>query len=103
MTWIKICGITNLDEALVAADIGANAVGFIFYPKSPRYVTAETARAIAKKMPADIQKVGVFVNEPVDHVRETAKYVGLTAIQLHGREDREFSQQLFKSLTNGAS
>jgi len=103
MTWIKICGITNLDDALVATDIGANAVGFVFYPKSPRYVTAETARAIAKKLPAEIQKVGVFVNESVDHVRDTAKYAGLNAVQLHGREDKEFSQQLYKSLVNGVS
>ena len=65
MTWIKICGITNLDDALAAIDAGANALGFVFYPKSPRHVTAETARSIVASLPQQIEKVGVFVNETV--------------------------------------
>jgi phosphoribosylanthranilate isomerase len=103
MTWIKICGITNLDDALVATDAGANAVGFVFYPKSPRHVTAETAQAIAKKLPPRVQKIGVFVNHTIEQVRDTVKFAGLTAVQLHGREDKEFSLSLFKALANGAS
>ena len=103
MTWIKICGITNVDDALTAVEAGANAVGFVFYPKSPRHVTPETAQAIAGKLPPQTQKVGVFVNHPLEHVRDTAKFVGLNAVQLHGREDKPFSEALFKSLTNGAS
>lgn len=103
MTWIKICGITNPNDAVAAVDEGADAIGFVFYSKSPRYVTPETAQAIARKVPSGIQKVGVFVNETVEQVRDTAKLVGLSAVQLHGHEDKEFSQALFKELTNGAS
>jgi phosphoribosylanthranilate isomerase len=102
MTWIKICGITNLDDALAASDAGANAVGFVFYKKSPRHVTLETARSIVAKVPSQMEKVGVFVNETVDHVRNTAKEVGLTAVQLHGDESVEFSRALFKELGNGS-
>lgn len=102
MTWIKICGITNVDDALSAADAGANALGFVFYPKSPRHVTVETARAIAAKVPKQIERVGVFVNETVDAVRDAVKQVGLTAVQLHGDEDMEFSRSLFAKLANGS-
>jgi phosphoribosylanthranilate isomerase len=102
MTWIKICGITNVDDALVAADAGANALGFVFYPKGPRHVTVETAHLIAAKVPKQIEKVGVFVNETVDAVREAVKQVGLTAVQLHGDESVEFSRTLFEKLANGS-
>jgi len=77
MTWIKICGITNLDDALAATDAGANALGFVFYPKSPRYVTLETARSIVERVPHPMEKVGVFVNETLECVRDTAKQLGL--------------------------
>jgi phosphoribosylanthranilate isomerase len=103
MTWIKICGITNLDDALAASDAGANAVGFVFYSRSPRHVTADTARSIAEKLPPHIQKVGVFVDYAVDEVHDTVRHVGLTAVQLHGKEDRQFSLALFNALANGAS
>jgi phosphoribosylanthranilate isomerase len=95
MTWIKICGITNLDDALDASDAGANALGFVFYPKSPRHVTAETARSIVASLPQQIEKVGVFVNETADHVRDIVKHVGLTTVQLSGDESTEFSRTLF--------
>jgi len=103
MTWIKICGITNVDDALAATEAGANAVGFVFHPKSPRHVTTETAQAIVRKMPSHVQKVGVFVNHTVDQVRDTVKQAGLTAAQLHGNEDKQFSISLYKALANGAS
>ena len=61
MTWVKICGMTNLEDALVAVDAGADAVGFVFYEKSPRCVTVETAREIVEKLPESVEKVGVFV------------------------------------------
>jgi phosphoribosylanthranilate isomerase len=102
MTWIKICGITNLDDALAATDVGANAVGFVFYPKSPRHVTLETARAIVAKVPQGIEKVGVFVNESADQVRDAVKQLGLTAVQLHGDQSTEFSRALFQGLANGS-
>jgi phosphoribosylanthranilate isomerase len=102
MTWIKICGITNLDDAVSAVDAGANALGFVFYPKSPRYVAAEAAREIVSRLPGQFEKVGVFVNHSVDDVRDTAKLVGLNAIQLHGNESVEFTQSLHKAFSNGS-
>jgi phosphoribosylanthranilate isomerase len=100
MTWIKICGITNLDDALAATDAGANALGFVFYPKSRRHVTLETVCSIVAKVPRQMEKVGVFVNETVDHVRDIAKHAGLTAVQLSGDESPEFSRSLFRELGN---
>ena len=100
MTWIKICGITNLDDALAATDAGANALGFVFYPKSQRHVTLETVCSIVAKVPRQMEKVGVFVNETVDHVRDIAKHAGLTAVQLSGDESPEFSRSLFRELGN---
>jgi len=102
MTWIKICGITNLDDALAAGEAGANALGFVFYSRSPRCVTLDTVRSIVAKVPQAIEKVGVFVNETVEHVCDTAKKAGLTAIQLHGEESIEFSRALFEALANGS-
>jgi len=102
MTWIKICGITNVDDALAAIDAGANALGFVFYPQSPRYVTLETARSIIAKVPQPIEKVGVFVRETADRVRDAVKDAGLTAVQLSGDESAEFSRGLFKKLSNGS-
>jgi phosphoribosylanthranilate isomerase len=102
MTWIKICGITNLDDALVASDAGANALGFVFYSKSPRYVTVETAQSIIAKVPKEIEKVGVFVNESTEQVRSAVKQAGLTAVQLSGDESVEFSRALFRELANGS-
>jgi phosphoribosylanthranilate isomerase len=81
MTWVKICGITNLEDAKVAVEAGADALGFVFYEKSPRNIEPGVAREIVAKLPGRIEKVGVFVNGsgfgPVDIARE----VGLTAIQ----------------------
>lgn len=103
MTWIKICGITNLDDALAATEAGADALGFVFYAKSPRFVSLESARSIVAEVPQGIEKVGVFVNQNADHVREAVKEVGLTAVQLHGDESTEFSRALFQGLANGSS
>jgi phosphoribosylanthranilate isomerase len=102
MTWVKICGITNLDDAFAAIDAGANALGFVFYPKSPRHVTAETAHSITSKLPRQIEKVGVFVNESVEQINQTVKRAQLTSVQLHGNEDKQFSLSLFNTLANGA-
>lgn len=89
MTWVKICGITNLEDALVAVDAGADAVGFVFYDKSPRCVSMETAREIVEKLPDEIEKVGVFVNEGPEQVSKSAHDAGLTAVQLHGDEYKD--------------
>lgn len=101
MTWIKICGITNREDALAAVEAGVNALGFVFYKKSPRRVTAETVRSIVAELPRHVEKVGVFVNESVSRVCDTVKETGLTAVQLHGDEDAEFSRALFRALAHG--
>ena len=89
MTWIKICGTTNLDDALAAVEAGADALGFVFYEKSLRKIDPESAREIVKNLPSKIEKVGVFVNESVETVLDTAAQTGLTAAQLHGVESRK--------------
>jgi phosphoribosylanthranilate isomerase len=84
MTWVKICGMTNLEDALTAVEAGADAVGFVFYEKSPRNVSVDAARVIGEKLPAGVDKVGVFVNESEDSICAVADGAGLTAIQMHG-------------------
>lgn len=81
---VKICGITNRDDALAAAAAGATALGFNFYPKSPRYVGAETVASILEVLPSNILKVGVFVNEPADCIAALAETLPLDVVQLHG-------------------
>ncbi len=81
MTWVKICGITNLEDALTAVEAGADALGFVFYEKSPRYVDPGTAAAIAQQVTDKIEKVGVFVDPPQNGLAEIANSVGLTMIQ----------------------
>ena len=81
MTWVKICGMTNLEDALVAVDAGADAVGFVFYEKSPRNVNVETAREIVEKLPENLEKVGVFVNAACSTWVDAMKKANLTAVQ----------------------
>jgi phosphoribosylanthranilate isomerase len=83
MTWVKICGITNVEDALTAADAGADALGFVFYERSPRHVTPDAVRDIVRKLPAKIDKVGVFVEEPPEIIRQVVQEVGLTVVQLY--------------------
>jgi phosphoribosylanthranilate isomerase len=96
MIWIKICGTTNLEDALTAANAGADALGFVFYDRSPRKSDEESARKIVAELPSNIEKVGVFVNEPVERVLKVVAQVGLTAAQLHGVESHipEFVRRL---------
>jgi tryptophan synthase beta subunit len=84
--FVKVCGITRVEDAMLAAELGASAVGFVFWPGSPRYIEPARARAIVRQLPPFVVAVGVFVDEPVDHVREVAALVGLGAVQLHGHE-----------------
>jgi len=84
MTWTKICGITNLEDALTAVDAGADALGFVFYESSPRRIDPEAARKIVKELPEMIEKVGVFVNQSEESICVLADAAGLTAVQLHG-------------------
>ena len=83
MTWVKICGITNLEDANTAVEAGADALGFVFYEKSPRNVAPETVRTIISKIPSHIEKIGVFVGSNPDNLPELARSVGLTGSQLH--------------------
>jgi len=86
MTWIKICGITNLEDAMTAVDAGADALGFVFYDKSPRRVEAAAVRDILDHLPEHIEKVGVFVDAGTDYIRDVVSQTGLTMVQLHGRQ-----------------
>jgi phosphoribosylanthranilate isomerase len=83
MTWVKICGTTNLEDALTAVEAGADAVGFVFYEKSPRNISVEVAREIVGKLPECVEKVGVFVNEPDSQVARIADRAGLGAVQVY--------------------
>lgn len=95
MTFIKICGITSLDDALAAVDAGADALGFNFYKPSPRYVTPQTAREIIAQLPKQTLTVGVFVNEPSPQsVEDLAREASVTAIQLHGDESPAYCHDL---------
>jgi phosphoribosylanthranilate isomerase len=86
MTWVKICGITNLEDALTAVHAGADAVGFVFYEKSPRKIDPGTVRDIADALPRKIEKVGVFVNESAERIDQSVQKAGLTTVQLCGNE-----------------
>ena len=85
MTWIKICGTTSLEDARMAVDGGADALGFVF-AISPRRVNAEQVRSIVAKLPDSVEKVGVFVNESAERIRSIVRETGLTGVQLHGDE-----------------
>ncbi len=83
MTWVKICGITNLEDARLAAAAGADALGFVFYARSSRRVNARTVSEIIRGLASDLETVGVFVNEKLDTMIDVAKTSGLKAIQWH--------------------
>ena len=89
----KICGITRLEDAEFALDCGANALGFVFWPKSPRAIDPERARSIVASLPP-VVTVGVFVNEAVEEVNRIAASVPLSAVQLHGDESVEYAAGL---------
>ncbi len=91
---VKICGLTNYDDAAAAMDRGADLLGFNFFPKSPRFVTPEKAGDIVNKLPAFIDTAGIFVNASIDQIRETRDLCPLDWIQLHGDEAPEFCQSL---------
>ena len=87
---IKICGITNRDDALAAVDAGADALGFIFYKPSPRNLSREAAARIIQELPPFVTKVGVFVDSSEDFVRQTLAECGVDTLQFHGSESPEF-------------
>ena len=89
MTKIKICGITNLDDAMAAVDFGADALGFVFFKGSPRNISPEKAAAIISRLPVFTTIVGVFVDEPREEILKIVSQTGLSVIQLHGEEPPE--------------
>ncbi len=93
-TRVKICGITSERDAAVAIEAGADALGFVFYEKSPRALTREAARDIIARVPPFITTVGVFVNEDADVIKGLREFAPLDRVQLHGDEDPEFSALL---------
>jgi indole-3-glycerol phosphate synthase / phosphoribosylanthranilate isomerase len=86
---VKICGITSVEDALLAAECGADAIGLVLWPGSPRAVSRATARGIASALPRNVERVGVFVDAGADEVRRAAEEIGLDVVQLHGREAPE--------------
>jgi phosphoribosylanthranilate isomerase len=98
MTWIKICGMTNLEDALTAVEAGANAVGFVFYEKSPRNVSVEAAREIVEKLPEGVEKIGVFVNGGGPDPWDALLHAGLTGVQTYVSEESDAGRKGAKGI-----
>lgn len=96
---VKICGITNLEDALLAIHAGADALGFVFYPDSPRYITPTNAKKIIEKLPPFVEKVALFVNEAPEFIRSLCLETGCTLAQIHFDVEKDFFAQVnFPSL-----
>jgi phosphoribosylanthranilate isomerase len=91
---VKVCGLTRVDEAVACAQVGARAIGCVFYPQSPRFVGEATAADIRRALPPEVACVGVFVDETFEDVMRIVGRTGLTAVQLHGNEPPELVEQL---------
>ena len=102
MTRVKICGVTNVADAVLAAELGASAIGLVFWPGSPRFVEVKQAKAIVAVLPPFVSAVGVFVDQ-VDEALHVARETGLTAVQFHGDESpgryRAFPLRVIKAVT----
>jgi phosphoribosylanthranilate isomerase len=92
--FVKICGITRMEDAHAAVEAGASALGFVFWPNSPRFIDPYRARAIAASLPPFVVPVGVFVNQPAEYVKGVAALVRLGGVQLHGDEDVSYGASI---------
>jgi phosphoribosylanthranilate isomerase len=92
--FVKVCGITRVDDAMAAVEAGANAIGFVFWPESPRFIDPFRARAIARELPAFVTAVGLFVNQPRAFIAGVTSLVRLGAVQLHGDETPAFAASI---------
>ena len=95
--WIKVCGLTQVDNALAVAGVGPDAVGLVFFDKSPRNVSLKTAKNICTALPEGIDTIGVFVDESFDAIMKTVEYCHLTGVQLHGKESPSLVRQLARN------
>ncbi len=94
MSKVKICGITNLEDALCAVEAGADALGFVFYEKSSRYITPQNALKIVKELPPFIERVGLFVNVPYEEINATCKEAQMSLAQIHFEFQETFCERL---------
>ena len=101
--FVKICGITQLEDAEAAVAAGAGAIGFIFWPQSPRFIDPHRARVIAAALPPFVTPVGVFVNQPLDYVNGVASLVRLGVVQLHGDETPQFAAAVTRPVMKAVS
>jgi phosphoribosylanthranilate isomerase len=96
---VKICGITNFEDAMAAIDAGADALGFVFYPDSPRYISPMNAKAIIDRLPPFVEKVALFVNEAPEFIRSVCLSTGCTLAQIHFDVENDFFPKIgFPSL-----
>ena len=93
-TRVKICGLTRRDDVIFSVKAGADALGFVFYKRSPRYVSPEVARELANLAPAWVSTVGLFVNSGFNEISEVADYVGVSHVQLHGDESETLCKRI---------
>ena len=93
---VKICGLTRVDEAIQCAELRADAIGLVFFEKSPRNVTIEQAKEISLSLPENISTIGVFVNKPFGYIMERVEKCSLNAVQLHGMEGPDLVNQLIE-------
>lgn len=101
MVRVKICGITNFEDASAAVEFGADALGFVFFPGSPRKISAAAAAEIICRLPSFVTTVGVFVDEPQETILSTVAKAGIDVIQLHGDEEPDacrFSRRVIKAI-----
>lgn len=93
---VKVCGLTGVEEAIGCADLGANAIGCVFFPKSPRNLSEIQAKEISMALPSEVKTVGVFVNESFSNIMHKVEFCRLNAVQLHGQESPELVSRLQK-------